>query len=349
MAVFLCGKCGHVREVPVEYIGRSVDCPRCKERGSIHDTVTFLNRVIGEYRAQRTELRELRAQLAPKEAAAQPAADGPPLADIDIHDTETLADPRQFGPILAWFEQRRIQFEINPRAMDTTGFFDEIAVQLGDRYSTLKPVVNQIRFAQRKAFSAAKLTLPKSSRDEVSALTSFCRELHQYSFVAKYFHQKDEGIVWLTLQTAPEIVKFFNGEWLEWYVFMKLVAFFRERGIPAPCLRNPVITFPNEDVHELDVFILVDNRIPLCVECKTGEFRQDIEKYSRLIKKLNLEKSQFLVCATGLDEKQIQGFNSMYGVTFANEKTLLESVQRVVSRPDAPFMAHRPFFPRSGN
>ena len=333
MAVFLCGKCGHVREVPSEYIGRSVDCPRCKEGGSIHDTVTFVNRVIGEYRAQRTELRDLRAQLAPREeAAAQPAAaDGPSLADIDIHDTDVLSDPRQFGPILAWFEERRIQFEINHRAMDTTGFFDEVAVQLGDGYETLKVVSNQIKFAQRRGFSAAKLTLSKSSPDEFAALTNFCRELHQYSFVAKYFYEKDEKTAWLTLQTAPEIVKFFNGEWLEWYVFIKLVAFFRERRIPVACLRNPVITFPNEDVHELDVFILVDNRIPLCVECKTGEFRQDIEKYSRLIKKLNLEKSQFLLCATGLDEKQIQGFNSMYGVTFANEANFLEHVQRTVA------------------
>ena len=184
--------------------------------------------------------------------------------------------------------------------MDTTGFFDEVAVQLGDGYETLKVVSNQIRFAQRRGFSAAKLTLSKSSTDEFAALTSFCRELHQYSFVAKYFYEKDEKTAWLTLQTAPEIVKFFNGEWLEWYVFIKLVAFFRERRIPVACLRNPVITFPNEDVHELDVFILVDNRIPLCVECKTGEFRQDIEKYSRLIKKLNLEKSQFLLCNRSL-------------------------------------------------
>ncbi len=311
-----------------------MDCPRCRESGSIHDTVTFLNRVIGEYRAQRTELRELRAQLVPGEGEAaveQPVPDGPPLSDIDIHDTDALADPRQFAPVLAWFEQRRIEFEINHRAMDTTGFFDEVAVRLGDGYETLKPVVNQLKFAQRKGFGAARLALSASSEDEFAALTSFCRELHQYSFVAKYFYQKDEKIAWLTLQTAPEIVRFFNGEWLEWYVFIKLLAFFRERRVPVACLRNPVITFPNEDVHELDVFMLVDNRIPLCVECKTGEFRHDIEKYSRLIRKLKLEKSQFLVCATGLDEKQIQGFNSMYAVTFANENNFLEHVQRVVT------------------
>ena len=331
MAVFLCVKCGHVREVPSEYIGRSVDCPRCKQAGAVHDTVKLFERLIGEYRARRAELRELRAKLAPGEAAGPLAGERPPLPEIDIHDTQALVDPRQFEPIVAWFRKRGVQFNANQRAMDTTGFFDEIAVQLGDGYETLKLVINQIRYAQRRGFSAAKITLSKSDGDEVAALTNFCQALHQYSFVAKYFYKKDDRIAWLTLQSAPEIVKFFNGEWLEWYVFMKLLAFFRERRIPAACLRNPVVTFPNEDVHELDVFFLVDNRIPLCIECKTGEFRQDIEKYTRLAKRLSLEKGQFLVCAIGLDEKHIQGFNSMYGVTFANEANFLEHVQRVVA------------------
>ena len=331
MAVFLCGRCGHVREVASDHIGKSVGCPRCKQAGAVHDTVKVLDWMIGEYRAQRTELRELRAKLVPAEEAGPPAVERPPLPDIDIHDTDALSDPRQFQPILEWFEGRGIRLEASHRAMDTTGFFDEVAVQLGDGYETLKSVSDQIRFAQRRGFSAAKLPLSKSSEYELTALTSFCRELHQYSFVAKYFYQKDERTAWLTLRTAPEIVRFFNGEWLEWYVFMKLVAFFREARIPVACLRNPVVTFPNEDIHELDVLFLVDNRIPLCIECKTGEFRQDIDKYTRLVKRLHLEKGQFLICATGLDETQIQGFNSMYGVTFANETNFLEHVRRVAT------------------
>ena len=92
-----------------------------------------------------------------------------------------------------------------------------------------------------------------------------------------------------------------------------------------------MVTFPNEDLHELDVFFLIDNGIPLCIECKTGEFRQDIDKYTRLAKRLNLDKEQFLICTTGLDEKRIRGFNSMYGVAFANERNFLEHMQRIAS------------------
>ena len=223
MAVFLCGRCGHVREVANDHIGRSVDCPRCKRTGAIHDTVKVLERLIGVYRTQSRELRELRAEPAPVDSNQPANVEQSPLVDIDIHDTTALADPRQFGSILAWFEQRGIRVEANPHAMDTSGFFDEVAMQLGDRYETLMLVSDQIRYVQQKGYSNVKLTLSKRSQEEIGAITQFCRDLHQYSLVAKYFHHKNDKIVRLTLQTAPEIVKFFNGEWLEWYVFMKLL------------------------------------------------------------------------------------------------------------------------------
>ena len=58
---------------------------------------------------------------------------------------------------------------------------------------------------------------------------------------------------------------------------------------------------------------------------------RNIDKYTRLVKRPNLEKGQFVVCATGLDEKRIRGFNSMYGVTFANETNVLEHARRIAT------------------
>ena len=138
---FLCGKCGHVREVPSEYIGRSVDCPKCKRTGAVHDTVKVLERLIDEYRAQRTQLRELSAKLASVETAG---AAGRRAAHRSRRSTSTTrgrspirgsSSPWSHGSTNA--ESSSMQ---NQRAMDTTGFFDEVAVQLGDAYETLKLV-----------------------------------------------------------------------------------------------------------------------------------------------------------------------------------------------------------------
>jgi hypothetical protein len=79
--------------------------------------------------------------------------------------------------------------------------------------------------------------------------------------------------------------------------------------------RNLSVIFPNEDLHELDVFFLVDGATPVCIECKTGEFRQEIDKYLRLKKRLGIDRSQFILCCTGLSDEQAAGLSGMYELT----------------------------------
>ena len=76
--------------------------------------------------------------------------------------------------------------------------------------------------------------------------------------------------------------------------------------------------FPNEDLHELDVFFLVDGSTPVCVECKTGEFRPEIDKYLRLRKRLGIDRSQFILCASNLSDEQAAGLSGMYELTFVS-------------------------------
>lgn len=339
MALFRCSKCGHLREVSNDYRGKSVKCPYCKNSSPIYDTVAFVTKVIEQFVIQKEELQQLRSQLklqdqqAASTSAETSAEHESPqlLSDIDIYNTAELTNEQQYEPIVKFFQERQIQVEVNEQALDTTGFFDEIAVQLGDNYNTLRLVSDKIKYIQRKGYTTVKLTLNKKSQKDIKTITRFCKDLYDYSFVVKYFYQKQEKIVRLTLQTAPKIVNFFNGEWMEWFVFMKLLDFFQEKQLPVACLRNLSVKFQNEDQHELDVFFLINGTTPLCIECKTGEFRKDIEKYSVLQKRLKLDKGQFLICAVGLSDKQSQGLTSMYDLSFVNEKNFLQQIESIIA------------------
>jgi len=351
MAILFCSKCGHFREVRSEYTGRSVICPQCRQANAVHDTVQFLKNVIQKYREKNREVKQLKELLSsrqgqtaterdshpePPSAFEEPeesaGAKGPLLADIDIHDTTTLADPDQYAPVAAWMKNRRISLEINHQALDTTGFFDEVAIRMGDNYETLKPVCNRLKYGHQSGYTNVRLSLSNNTPEQIATITGFCRELHDYSFVSKYYHDRKDRNIHMVLQPAPAIVRFFIGEWMEWFVFMKILNSFREHGIPVACLRGFHVKFPNGDRHEIDGFFLIRGSIPipLCIECKSGEFRQDIRKFSVLRKRLNLDRDQFLVCTIGLSEAQIRGFNSMYDVTFANESSFLEHVRRLV-------------------
>lgn len=335
MALFRCNKCGHLREVASEHIGKSAKCPQCQHIAPIHDTVAFVEKILEKYFALQKELIKLQQTTNASDPLEiqvidQPSGELFSLKDIDIHNTTELANDQQYQPIIEWFGAKKVTVKVNPKELDTTGFFDEMAVELGNNYEVLREVSEKIKRIQNKGYTNVHFQLAKKSQKHIQEIVNFCNQLYRFSFVAKCFYQKHEKVVKLTLQTAPAIVQFFNGTWLEWFVFIKVFNLLQEKHTPFSGARSLTVTLPNEDFHELDVFFLINNNIPLCIECKSGEFRQDLDKYSRLRKRLAIDRSHFILCVAGLSDEQAQGLTSMYEVTLVNEKNLIPHVEQLL-------------------
>lgn len=249
--------------------------------------------------------------------------------DLEIHNTDVMTTQAYYSPILKWFNQKNIKAQINPAAVDTTGFFDEIAVALGDNYDLLKVVSNAIKRRQQAGRNKTYLDLSENSSQEIGIVKEFCKLLYEHSFVAKYFYNQKEKKIVLHLQDATKIVNFFRGEWLEWYAFIKTALFCYQNKISFSCARNIGIHLSNDDKYELDVFFLIKG-LPFFIECKSGEYRGFISKYSKLRKKLDIKKPYFLFLITGKDESHLKGLSVMYDITFINEKTFTSYIKDVL-------------------
>lgn len=329
MAIIRCNKCGHVAEVAGENIGKSVGCPQCAHDVPVHDTVLFVRKLLKQYFLMQGEVVRLSTSVAVSpDAAAAPTRAA--VSDIDLHNTSDFASDTQHKGILQWLERRQVKVRINPQAVDTTGFFDEIAVELGDNFGLLREVADKIRWGQQKDVPNFSISHAKASQKDSQAIHAFCKRLYDYSLLGKYFYQKAEKIGRGTIQTVPAVRNFFAGEWLEWYAFMKSLGVLKEGSRDFSCARNLSVVFPNEDLHELDVFFLVGGTIPICIECKTGEFRRDIDKYLGLRKRLGLDRSQFILCVTGLSDDQAAGLSSMYELSFVNHTGLASHVASLI-------------------
>ncbi len=323
MAILLCNKCSYLREAPNEYIGKTVKCPLCKEPVLIHNAVAFVKNVIAKYQnlnEKYCQLKGIEDTHTKKIESLNRGLD----ENIDLHNTLAMTDQTQFKPIMDWFDKKGILLDIDTKTLDTQGFFDEVAVMLGDNYGLLKDVNSRIKKIQRKGYGSVVLTVSNYSQKEIKALTAYCKALYDYSFVAKYFYNKSEKRIHLTLQKTASIVNFFNGEWLEWFVFMKLLIVFYEKKIPFSVLRSFKVHFPNEDKHEVDVFFLINNEIPLFIECKSGEFRSTIDKYHKLRKRMGIDKQNFTMLVLELSDEQAKGLTSMYDITFVNENNFVD-------------------------
>lgn len=345
MAIFRCSQCGHVQETGNEYLNKSVKCPACHQGGRVYPTVPFVKNLVDRYFEQMKRVKSLEAQLASLNSPETDAgmtdstdagSNWPSVAAAhapeNIHHTKVLGEAAYYQPVQDWFAVRQIKTVINNHAVDTTGFFDDIAVALGDDLAVLGEVLDKIRYCQRKNFADVKLVLTERSQKEVGILTRFCQQLYHATFVTRYMYQKKERIIRLGVQTAPAVTAFFAGGWLEWYVLMKLLAWCQARQYPFACARNLELVLPNEDRHELDVFFLIDKRVPVCIECKSGEFRQDIDKYVRLRKRIGLEKQAFILCVADLDAAQAEGLGSMYDLSFASPQDFTRHLDALLPR-----------------
>jgi hypothetical protein len=320
MAIYRCNKCGYLSELSSEGVGTSMNCPQCSHPNSVFDTTFFVKKLLEKYFALLASQKRMQAEENSQEASATPET--PSLDGVNLSNTDQIATDLQHGPIHDWFEARKIQFQPNYKAVDTTGFFDEIATELGNNFDLLKIVVEPIRHAQRIGKPGIYVNLSQRSQNEAKVLTAFCRRLYDYAFVAKYFYQKEQKTIQLTLQSSQQIQRFFNGEWLEWYALMQVLEFAQKNRKNLSCARNLTLAFPNEDKHELDVFFTLNGNNAVCIECKTGEFRPSIEKYVTLKKRLGLDKGRFVICVLGLPEEQAKGLSSMYDLTFVSESGL---------------------------
>ncbi len=326
MALFRCNKCTHLLELPDSKTGESLACPQCGQQSPVYGTMFFVSKLLDRYFDAQRQIARLKTQTTPAEPVATPPG---PLAEIDLANTDLFATELQHGPIFEWFRHKQIKVHANMRGVDTTGFFDEVAVTLGRNLAVLKDVIERIRWAQQKEHASTTIHLDRKSAEEAREISTFCQQLYDYSFVTKCFHNRPENNIRLILQTAPAIRDFFNGEWLEWHALMSCLNYAKERNKRFSCARNLSITLANNESHELDVFMLIDGNIPVCVECKTGEFRQNIDKYLSLRKRLGLAGKNFLMCITGLSDEHAKGLSAMYELTFVNERDLANQLARL--------------------
>lgn len=319
MAISRCNKCGEICEHAKELIGTKIDC-KCGTPATIYDTRHFVKKLSEMYFALRKELSELNSVTTTPIQANLKSND----ESIDIHNSDSLSSNTQHQPIIQWFKSKNVIATANISAVDTTGFFDEAAVAIGSDYELLGEVCERIRYAQLKEFNSNLIYLDKKPKEDAKAIEIFIQKLYDHSLIARFISNKKEKNIRIVLQNAPGVRRFFAGDWLEWFALMVGLRICQEKNIKYACARNMSLALSANEHRELDVFFLINNSHPLYIECKTGDFRQDIDKYVALRKRLAIDQPYFILCVAELDNETCKGLSAMYGMTFVNTQTLAQ-------------------------
>lgn len=323
MAIVKCAHCEFIREIDNQHEGKRTKCPACQTLLYVQNTVAFVTDLSQEISQLREEVSQLKQNVRLTCDEATKTKSGYAFANLSSSPIF-----ENYNAVIQWFKAKQIKAEPNNEAMDISGFFDEIAVELGDNYAILGEVCAKIKHAQHK-YGKFTLNLAAHSQQNTQIITHFIKELYDCAFITRYTHDKTNKRVHVSLQTAPKITRFFDGDWLEWYVLMKVATLLVDKKVKFSCLRGFQVYFSNGDQHEIDLFFLINGTIPLWIECKSGEFRQFINKYSTLRKQLKLEKTNSFLLVLGMPDEKVAGLTNTFDVTMVNENNFLTHIEKL--------------------
>lgn len=264
------------------------------------------------------------AEAAEAIAPVATAAPHNPLHGANWHESDTLTSPAQHQPLADWFQQKNVRPHFNYAAVDMRGYYDEAAALLGKQHALFKELLGQINWAYRHRHHGIKHDLKKYPPQDAQRLQTYCRTLYDNTLLARCHYHKADKTLHLQLQQAQPVRQFLNGGWLEWFALGELLHAAAQRGAHYrfACARNIAITLAADEKHELDVMYLPLGKIPLIIECKSGEYRDALDKHLTLRKRLGLPASHYLILASDLDNAQAQALSAMYELTFVTPHTL---------------------------
>ncbi|MBK7954942.1 MAG: hypothetical protein IPK02_13835 [Candidatus Accumulibacter sp.] len=323
MAISRCNKCAYLQEQSDGQIGESIACLQCGSPTIVYPTLFFVGKLLEKcFAAQRELIGLKKANGAATQQQVAEAEKTRPVEAIDLANTDQLSSTEQHRPIAEWFGRKQIPVEVNSHAVD-----DGLLRRSGDDHrpepSGSEGYDRSSPLGAAEGILSTVIPLDQKFVEEARTIITFCQQLYEYSFVGKYLPNREKNSVRLVLQTAPAIRQFFAGEWLEWFVMMTCLGYCQERGKRFSCARQLIIMLSDHDRCELDVFMLIDGQLPICIECKSGEYRQDIDKYLGLRKRLGLSGNRFVLCIAGLSDEHARGLSAMYDLTFVSERGLL--------------------------
>lgn len=337
MPVFRCNKCGYLGNAEGVRAGEQMPCPKCQTSGPVYETLPYIQKLLDLFFTQKKQLQGLQAQLK-AETAARTAAEtalaalqarlaAPPAVVPAL--PATLSAAEQEILIQDWFMTREARIELCPESEESTEFFAQIADELGSHYALLREISDTIRVAQQKNLFSTGLSLAQKPGKLAGQLNTFCQKLYAHAFIAKYAFQQDEKVVRLGIQKSPEVQRFFEGEWLQWFAFTRVLRAVEAGKNRFAGTRQLGFARTGQPLQVLDVFFLVEDR-PLCIQCLAADALtpDEVAAAQGLRQALGLDAAAFVLCVSGLSADAVAQASQQSGLNVVNPASLANALNR---------------------
>lgn len=202
-----------------------------------------------------------------------------------------------------------------PEEEEADETLDKISIFMGNRYSLIRPFIEQIKQKMNSA-GTVRLDMKDKNQQEISSICQLATRLHEIAFLEEYTYLKSpKCLLFAKPNRIPQALNFFAGKWLERFIKSQIISLVRQvnPNIRFSYLLNPQILLPNGDDFELDLLFEIDGEI-FWFEMKSGDYQRYVKKYSKVSKILDLDKNHSFMILTDITEAGAEALKSLFGI-----------------------------------
>jgi hypothetical protein len=299
------------------------------------DSTEILNAVLQELKEIKSEVVLLRQEvlrISSLEIVTRSSANlAPPHIYPDEAPLTNFPHPHNVqsdlaSEVRAWLEGRGITIKSSRQPSEDDETLNRLADFLGDRFAHLAELYELIKqnLSDGKKFS---FTLRSSVPKKISDCAQFCTLLKAHGFLSSYQYVRAERKIYAAPSRKGNAINFLSGAWFERFVHLRIRQLLLSHGQKFENMANTIISLPNQDDFELDLLYWVEGkRLPLWIECKTGDYKDSLDKYSNFRRILNVPKQNAILVVLGISDDKAKSLTASHDITIVNEQALLKIV-----------------------
>ena len=255
-------------------------------------------------------------------------SENPRKPDSPIPEQRTaINDQRAAASAAEWLSQSGITIKSSRQKLESDDVYDNLARFLGQNFDALQGFYKQIKWSLRNGRSI-NLSLASNTPAEISQNTQFLYMLRDYAFVLqKSRYYKDTKKIFAVPHNEGKVIDFFTGTWFERFVYLEVSALLAQANVEYDALVNCQLSLPGGHDAELDLFFLINQSLPLWIECKTGGYQNHLFRYSKMRSQLGILKKRAFLMILDLDETLADQLTSLHEITVVNQNNFRDKIE----------------------
>jgi hypothetical protein len=304
------------------------------------DTPMLLQSLVERHRKLVTEVKQVRNE---QTALIGPSSSAQSSNMLAVVTGTTALAPVSYrthlNPLLRKLESMGLKVRVDKNDQGLP--LDELkaAGLLAASGAAFKPHLDHIRHAYKQGWGTANLMLTLNDVQDRTMLTRLAFELYMAGFFLSLNSDLRKNTLSVELNPDQKARKFFEGDWLEYWLYFHLAKMCQVENLLFLTLRGLIIEGPSRKPVKLDLACLVNNTTLISIACCTRDHRTESDRLRELHNLLAKPDTHFLICEPMSDIVRASELTTLYKLPFLNLESTIMRLQELltnVKNPPAP-------------